>query len=160
MSHSDLKNTPVWKFLIKLNKTNIPYHIGGSMGLLIHGATFNRKIGSNDLDIILPYYIHPKVLLQDTDYHYNESCESKSSGNDFDYTLEIYSTSDKKSFVPDESIKLDIKIDPIQSYDFIDFEGETFRVSSFINILDSKLKYAKKGNKKHLNDIKYMLLKK
>lgn len=119
--------------------------IGGSAALFLHGARLKRwqKGTRSDLDIIMPFY-HP--LQTDKEM---SIAECKNSGNDFDYTFKFESH--------DDFCLIDVKIDPKQSYDVIEYGGFKYRVSKLIPILEAKLRYAP-SNTKHMKDINDMVL--
>lgn len=119
-------------------------HVGGSIGLFLHGVRLSRwpSANSSDLDLIFPYYIAPESTSKLT----LDFSSDKSSGNDFDYTFSVNGT------------KVDVKIDPKQRYEIITYNGFKYKVSPLMNILEAKMRYALLGNSKHSNDIKEMIL--
>jgi len=116
-------------------------HVGGSVGLYLHGAFLKRwKDNQMDLDLVLPFYIHfEKCDNLDVEAIY------KASGNDFDYTVIL------------EGRKADIKIDPKQKYEIITHKGFKYKVSSVETIIEAKCRYALNGQMKHINDIKELI---
>lgn len=119
-------------------------HVGGSVGLFLHGVRLDRwaDVNSSDLDVIFPYYIAP----ESTDKLTLDFASDKTSGNDFDYTFAVNGT------------KVDVKIEPKQRYEFITYNGFKYKVSPLLTILEAKMKYALLGQSKHSNDIKEMIL--
>ena len=126
--------------LRNLQKDHVGIHVGGSVGLFLHGAHLSRWLdhsGSSDLDLVIPYYQHFNV---DDNHSY------KSSGNDFDITVII------------GDVKCDICIDNKQPYKRIDFDGFTYNVSCIEHILAAKCKYAnQKNGEKHIKDLKELI---
>jgi hypothetical protein len=127
--------------LTKLQKLQTKFptsHVGGSVGLFLHGAKLNRwdKDYTSDLDIVIPYYT-PLV----DDAHLDDLIEAQISGNDFDYLFFF------------EDIKVDCKIDPVQKYTVIEYEGFKYKVTSLDTILKAKIKYALNNQDKHIKDI-------
>jgi hypothetical protein len=119
-------------------------HVGGSVGLFLHGVRLKRwaDVNSSDLDLIFPYYIAP----ESTDKLKLDFSSDKASGNDFDYTFSVNGT------------KVDVKIDPKQRYELITYNGFKYKVGTLLTILEAKMRYALLGNSKHSNDIKEMIL--
>lgn len=151
-----------------------PVFFGGSSALLLYGCKLTRKIDDThvDLDVIAPYYIKIRktdllkagLPVKSVDNH-----GAKASGNDFDETVSIYFD---KELLPrelidsdlyndvsrmDEYLKLDIKIDPKQSYNIVNYKGDEYRLSKVEPILDAKLRYAMNGQQKHAKDAYDML---
>lgn len=118
-------------------------HVGGSLGLFLHGVRLNRfsKTGS-DLDIVMPYFsLFESCPDLTIDYK-----DAKASGNDFDQTF-LCQTKNSGW------IKVDVRIDPKQAYEIIEFQGFKYKVSKLETILAAKMKYALNGQSKHMNDI-------
>ena len=69
---------------------------------------------------------------------------------DFDYQYEA-NIPDVGTFV------IDIKIDPKAKWEIVTYNNVMYRVAPVHEILYYKAKYAKKGNIKHINDIKNIL---
>lgn len=134
--------------LIKhLQRTNSTCHIGGSLGLFLHGFALNRlKSWNIDLDIIMPYFQLPhtnnEIIISST--------LKKNSGNDFNY---FYNARIKGG----SAIKIDVKIDNTQAYEIINYGGFDYKVSPLAIILAAKLKYSSMGNEKHTDDLEEIL---
>lgn len=110
-------------------------HIGGSLGLFLHGVYLGREMSKSDIDMTM----REKYQTTDTqDY-------SHRSANDFDYCVMI---TDEV-----ETIKIDLRISPEPTYCIIKFEGVTYNVSLLEDILYWKKKYAIRGSEKHYKDI-------
>lgn len=114
--------------------------ITGGLGLALHGIDLKRRTG--DLDIIIPYFTPINIKHLAPVEH--------SSGNDFDYQYEV-NIPDVGTFV------IDIKIDPKAKWEIVTYNNVMYRVAPVHEILYYKAKYAKKGNIKHINDIKNIL---
>lgn len=134
--------------LVKRLQTKYPLiHIGGSLGLFLHGIRLKRwsnKKSSSDLDIVAPFYFVPTDSKEDD--MYLDFFSEKSSGNDFDFTFSLNGT------------LVDVKIDPMQRYELITYKGFTYKVSNLLTIIEAKLKYAK-TNTKHKQDLLEIMLK-
>lgn len=143
---------------VKAIQTKYPtFHVGGSIGLFLHGIRLKRWLNSksSDIDMVAPYFILPEFddNTEDDDNEY--SCEykdAKASGNDFDETFVFYGDFG--------TVKVDYKIDPVQRYVIIEYKGFKYKVSPLLTIIDAKMKYAMNGQTKHADDIKEMILPK
>ena len=147
-------------------KINLFY--GGSSALLLYGCNLQRSsIDPIDLDIIMPYYT--KIRKKDfeemglavdyIDYH-----GAKASGNDFDETISIvFKHNDIKNSITDEVeslgnyLKLDVKIDPHQTYNYIKHNDYELKLSQIEPIIQAKINYSNNGQVKHQNDLKDLL---
>lgn len=148
----------------KLQKA-YPIFFGGSAALLLYGAKLKRKYYRRDgldLDIISPYYIKvTKKSLEDVGLDIKEVKDhgGKASGNDFDETISIYfNTSSKTELYKayndlDGYLKLDIKIDPKQSYNVVQYKDNEYRLSQIESIIEAKCRYAMNGQHKHKYDL-------
>lgn len=119
----------------------------GSSALFLYGLDLDRKAG--DIDVIMPYY---QKITGDKDSLIDEAEEfdAKSSGNDFSYTTCI-TTQDGRFF------KVDIRINPEQSYDVVSFINKSFKLSKLCDIIEAKARYWKEGNQKHGDDLKKLM---
>jgi len=129
---------------------NFNLFIGGSAALFINRLVLDRDNSNIDLDIIMPYYqnltdIKSRGLISEI-----EEFDGKKSGNDYDKTYAL-------TTVKGDFIKLDVRIDPKQSYELVEYKGYKYKTSKLIDILEAKCRYAKEGNEKHLRDMKYLL---
>ena len=116
--------------------------ITGGLGLALHGIDLKRSVG--DIDIILPYFIPFSSSIGNVFY------DQYPSGTDFDFGVTVT--------MPEVgSIKVDIKIDPKCKWEYVTYNNVIYRVAPVYEILYYKAKYAKKGNIKHINDIKNIL---
>lgn len=116
--------------------------IGGSVSLFLRGYTLDRfydiDYKLSDYDLISPYWVD---LAEDKDI--SPADDEKNSGNDFDDT-----------FITKKGIKIDLCISPESRYEIITYKGHKYKVSTFIDVIEAKSRYAKqKGGRKHLNDL-------
>lgn len=131
---------------LRFLQTKYPHiHVGGSTGLFLHGLWLQRwNNGTGDLDLVTPFYtfFEGDVEKQEADREYEIShIDGKASGNDFDQTFLL------------NGDRVDVKIDPQQSYDIITVDGFRYKVSKVETILEAKLRYAMNGQIKHRRDI-------
>jgi hypothetical protein len=116
-------------------------HVGGSIGLFLHGVRLRRwQDTPADIDFVAPYFFLPENF-EGVEIEY---FDCKKSGNDFDET-----------FIAN-GIKVDYRIDPKQRYELIEYRGFKYKVSLFQTILTAKMKYANLGQDKHKDDISEM----
>lgn len=130
------------------NKYN--FSVGGSTALYLNGYMLDRKAGSIDIDVVMPYYQKIEI---DEFIDGAEEFDAKTSGNDFDSTVAI--TSNDGRF-----LKLDIRIKPEQRYDVTEYRGYKYKTSNLFTILEAKMRYAKDGVEKHKKDILSLLKEK
>lgn len=129
--------------LTKVQQLQIKYPeiiISGSVALFLHGCRSSRwdsKTYKPDFDLILPRYmvLEGPGIVKVADHPYP-------SGNDFD---EVYSF---------EEVKLDVRIDPYQRWEWIKYDGFDYKVSDPLDIIAAKIKYVKQsGGGKHRMDL-------
>lgn len=134
-------------FLRQFQQTYPNSHVGGSIGLMLHGYDLKRDLSISDLDIVSdvdytfdPYYVN------------NEIIESSSVE---DFATRFIVQHNIESIL--ESIhlhtKVEIRIDTFDKFDVVEYDGYKYNVSKFIDILIWKTKYASKGLRKHISDI-------
>ena len=125
-------------------------YIGGSTALYLYGLVLDKKEDS-DLDLVMPYYQRVGDIAKKGEL-LEEAGEfdGKKSGNDYDFTYGIVTREGK-------FVKLDVRIDPKQSYEIVEYKGFPYKVCRLMDILEAKCRYAKEGNTKHLRDIKSLL---
>jgi len=114
-------------------------HVGGSIGLFLHGLDMKRPLNNSDIDMTL------KTLLPET-FDIDDSEES-SNPEDFDVQLRVYPN--KGGYY----IKVDINVNEKSSFDVIEHGGFKYNVSKKDEILEWKRKYADKGVQKHIDDL-------
>lgn len=108
-------------------------HVGGSLGLLLHGIKLSRPISKGDIDLC-------KAV--DNINRENEKIDNTGSFKcDFDYRFEH------------KGISIDLRIDKEQKYDEIFYQGRAYKVSKVKSIIEFKQKYADKGHEKHAKDL-------
>lgn len=133
--------------VVKIIQTSFPTsHIGGSTGLFLHGIRLDRwkDTHSHDIDICLPYF-------QDLSLNENiEFSEEKPSFNDFDLSYSFINQNGNYT-------KIDVKIDPHQKYEIVEYKGFKYKVSKLETILEAKIRYSGKNQQKHKNDLREML---
>lgn len=118
-------------------------HVGGSIGLMIHGIDLKRELHKSDLDITIDEF---KLEPNQTSY------EERSNGNDFDYAIKkVYGNAVNPS--DNIYVKIDIRITPEPSYEVVEYNGHKYNVSRVKDILFWKKKYADKCVTKHVDDL-------
>lgn len=127
---------------IRKIQTHNPYlHVGGSAALYLYGIKLSRiEEGSgqpSDIDMVSPFY----HFLNGDEKDVVEQSKSKNSGNDFHEGFYF------------NKIGVDMRIDNMQKYNIIEYDGFKYKVSQFEVILQAKLNYAMQGNEKHQKDI-------
>lgn len=110
-------------------------HVGGSIGLLLHGIDLQRDLTGSDLDITTPEFDTSKLA----------GFDERSDANDFDVNI--------KKTHGEAYTKIDIRITPEPPFTVISFDGHLYNVSLLSNIIWWKKKYAEKGVIKHKNDL-------
>lgn len=126
--------------LLRNLQTKFPLlHVGGSIGLFLHGIRLKRWKGfqATDMDLIHPYFV---VM----DSENVQEIAGKKSSNDFDNTYLV------------DGVKADVKIDPYQKYELVKYKEFTYKVSKFETIMAAKMRYAVLGQQKHKDDIREM----
>lgn len=134
--------------IIKKLQDKYNFMIGGSISLHIAGYTLDRESGKIDLDIIMPYY----QKLEGDDELEIEEFDGKSSGNDYSQTYAISSKDGR-------FLKADVRICPQQVYDIQEYKGVKYKICDIMTTLEAKCRYAMEGNKKHKEDIMFLLNK-
>lgn len=127
------------KIVREFNEKYPGSHVGGSIGLFLHGFDLKRELRKSDLDITIPTPLPPSFQI--------ENYEESSAFEDFDIQLRVY---------PEKNglyIKVDINVNAEIGFDVIRFEGNQYNVSKKEDILSWKKKYAQKGIEKHINDL-------
>jgi hypothetical protein len=142
-------NTKVNQGLLKQAETlqtKYPHFIvGGSVALYLHGVRLQRwDHVRSDLDIVMPYYTKIDGSVDET---------NKTSGADFDYSVKVHD-------IKLGSVKVDCLIEPKARYEIVKFNDVEYKVVPLLTIIEAKLRYALKGNQKHINDLHKILLAK
>lgn len=121
----------------KIQDNNPSAHLGGSLGLFLHGKDLKRSLINSDLDITAETF---DVSTIDKDF------ENRSDSNDFDFGYKINHNSVFYT-------KIDIRINPEPSFEIIMYFEMPLNVSRLKDILFWKTKYANKGVEKHKHDL-------
>lgn len=130
-----------------LQEVNPNLIIGGSISLYLQGVRLERFYdGEVDYDITLPFY---QKLISKNGITINEDGEDRPSGSDYGETILI------------DNIKADIRIDPKQKYEAVNYKGFEYKVVPLVTIIKAKAEYAlTKWGTKHRNDLFEMILNK
>lgn len=130
----------------KLQELNPHLIVGGSISLYLQGVRLKRfHDGGIDYDFTMPFY-QPLKLPEDIDM---EEGEDERSGSDYEENF----------FLSD--VKADMRIDPKQKYELVDYKGFTYKVIPLMTILKAKVEYSfTKWGQKHKDDIREMILNK
>lgn len=132
---------PVEKYLETIREFQKEFpnaHVGGSIGLLLHGIDLKRHLTQSDIDMTLDEDIPKDKRIKDFD--------EASNAQDFDRCF-------RKDLKDNRYIKIDLRINPEPSFEIIPYRGEYYNVSKKRDILFWKDKYAKKGVQKHIDDM-------
>ena len=113
-------------------------HVGGSVGLYLHGIDLQRDISRTDLDLTVPDWV---------DELKSDYSTAPSDASDFDYQ-KIHKSKDYYF-----CCKMEIRVCPEPSFTVVEHEGHSYNVSLLSNILFWKKKYARKGVQKHIDDL-------
>lgn len=107
-------------------------HVGGSVGIFLHGIDLGHEW--KDIDICIPSSSYIDLSNAKYQKQFWSAC-------DFDYGF----------FVGD--VPIEIKVDADQTFKKIFFQGFTYNVTDLHIICQYKLKYARKGHDKHYRDL-------
>lgn len=129
----------------KLQELNPYLIVGGSISLYLQGVRLKRfHDGGIDYDFTTPFY-QPMELPEDVEM---EDGEDERSGSDYEENFFL------------DGIKADMRIDPKQKYELVDYKGFKYKVIPLITVIKAKAEYAlTKWGEKHREDIKEMILK-
>ncbi len=133
------------KIVQKLMTVHPELIVGGSTALFLHGIRLKRwRNGISDIDMITPYYIkfENDVL---NELIFSEHIESIHQSRKSHFS---------KIIMINRDIKMDLRIDPKQQYEYVEYEDFKFKVSTLETILKAKCKYTMEGIIKHKEDIK------
>jgi hypothetical protein len=130
--------------LVKQIQQDFPLSIiGGSTALFLHGVRLKRWLTKDkdgkgsDIDIIVPYYVKFDKLSNGNQFIDSEA--EYPSASDFDERLEI------------SGVKVDVCVCPKTKYQYIEYEGFSYKVNTLKEIWEAKIRY---GTKKHIQDLK------
>ena len=116
-------------------------HVGGSIGLFLHGVDLKRSLDKSDIDLTSPI---PLSFSEPLDI---ENAEESSNPEDFEYAFMVYPLGYEKPYT-----KVDISLQPGKEFDVIIHESNSYKVSKLQDIYFWKSKYAAKGIEKHIDD--------
>lgn len=116
-------------------------HVGGSIGLFLHGVDLQRDLSKSDIDMTVSEKID---FTQPIDI---ENLEESSRPEDFDYQFRFYPNAGSVY------VKIDINIRPSKKFVLIVFDGIEYRVSRIEDIIAWKHFYSMKGKGKHTDDL-------
>jgi hypothetical protein len=116
-------------------------HVGGSIGLLLHGIDLARSLDKSDIDMTI---LAPLGSFKPMDI---ENTEESSHPDDFDYQFRHYPGGGSVY------VKLDINVKPETKSEAIEYKGNIYNVSLKADILSWKQKYAVAGAEKHIDDL-------
>ena len=123
-------------------------HIGGSIGLFLHGIDLERTFIDSDIDIC-SFKPHGKRLgLEESRNGYSET--ELASSTDMD---EICYKSEIEGDGVEKRIKIEYKYDKTQDFKFVEYKGVTYRVTLPEIILGWKVLFACRGSKKNREDL-------
>jgi hypothetical protein len=130
------------EFIRSLQEKYPTSHIGGSIGLLMHGYNLRDDYTHSDIDMTVD---SGSKALEDAQ---KDSEELMSDVSEFDYRIAT-----SRSGV---SMKVDVKVDPTQKYNRIIFEGHQYNVTNLETIIKYKELFAERGVQKHIDDLHRM----
>lgn len=120
-------------------------HVGGSIGLMLHGVDLKRDLDKVDVDLT----VQAPLFLDDQAHDLQISdVEESSCPEDFEYQFRKHPAGMSGPY-----FKVDINILKEKESDLISHDGFIYRVSKKEDILFYKLLYALKGIEKHKNDL-------
>lgn len=121
-------------------------HIGGSIGLFLHGIDLGRTFVDSDIDICS---FKPNGReFKDLQKRYSET--GLASSTDMD---EVTYKSEIAEDGVEKRIKIEYKYDRTQDFKLIEYKGVTYRVTLPQMILGWKVLFACRGSKKHRADL-------
>jgi hypothetical protein len=115
-------------------------HVGGSIGLMLHGIDLKRRLSNSDLDMTVQEFDTLQFLGQ-------PNTEQASDVSDFDGRFRVYLIGNVVY------TKIDVRISPNEPFEVKEYEGHAYRVSQIEKIIEFKRKYASNGAKKHIDDL-------
>lgn len=138
------------KSIMAIQKAYPNFAIGGSSALYLQGFNIQRDKKVDDLDFVIPYYERMDLSKFDPLDKVTEVLQmddAKNSGNDFDYVNGIT--------INNETIIMDMCINPKAHYIFVDYLGFQFKVCTWEVIIKAKLNYLTnvKSGTKHRKDL-------
>lgn len=130
----------------KLQELNSHLIIGGSISLYLQGVRLKRfHDGGIDYDFTMPFY-QPLEFPEDIDM---KEGEDERSGSDYEENFFL------------DGVKADMRIDPKQKYELVDYKGFIYKVIPLMTVIKAKAEYSlTKWGQKHKEDITEMILNK
>lgn len=128
-------------------------HLGGSIGLMLHGIDLGRDFFSSDLDITTfspsggVFPLKGNIDLKKGQLVQTENCQSST-----DMDGSCYFTDVERLNEPD-SVKVEFKYDKSQDFDVITYEGLSLNVTKPHIILGWKVLFASRGSQKNREDL-------
>ncbi len=121
-------------------------HIGGSIGLFLHGIDLERTFIDSDIDIcsFKPHGTRLKIS------HNGYSESELASSTDMD---EVCYKSEVLEDGTEKKIKIEYKYDTTQEFKIVEYKGVTYRVTLPEIILGWKVLFACRGSKKNREDL-------
>ena len=121
-------------------------HIGGSIGLFLHGIDLGRTFVDSDIDI---FSFKPNGKeFKDLQKKYSET--GLASSTDMD---EVTYRSEIEENGVEKRIKIEYKYDRTQNFKVVEYKGVTYRVTLPEIILGWKVLFACRGSKKNREDL-------
>jgi len=117
-------------------------HVGGSIGLFLHGVDLKRNLNKSDIDFTVTAPIDFSQPMN------IENLVEPSAPGDFEYSFRMYHSKDGATYT-----KIEISINPAPIFDIIVYDGYSFRVTKKDHIIMWKKLYASKGSLKHEHDM-------
>ena len=121
-------------------------HIGGSIGLFLHGIDLGRTFVDSDRDICS--FKPTGKEFKDLQKRYSET--GLASSTDVD---EVTYRSEIEENGVEKKIKIEYKYDKTQNFKVVEYKGVTYRVTLPQMILGWKVLFACRGSKKHRADL-------
>jgi hypothetical protein len=156
LSEIGLAETPLDKRLRiykKIQSMRPGCHIGGSIGLFLHGIDLGRNFADSDLDVCVSSPSNRRIELTGSPTEEILGIEEStlSSSSDMD------ETSFNSDLLDDSGtpikIKIEYKLDPTQPYTLIEYKGNSYRVTKPEVIIGWKILFAMRGSKKNIEDL-------
>lgn len=130
----------------KIEEAHPGCHLGGSIGLFLHGIDLGRTFVDSDIDIC-SFKPNGKEF-KDLQKRYSEI--GLASATDMD---EVSYRSEVEEDGVEKRIKIEYKYDRTQNFKVVEYKGVTYRVTLPNIILGWKVLFACRGSKKHRADL-------
>lgn len=116
-------------------------HVGGSLGLFLHGIDLKRDLNKSDIDLTSADDIQLVFCLENI----TDLVESSRPG-DFNFAFRFNHSQTVYT-------KIDVRITPEPSFEVINYDGIDYNVSKVRDIIFWKKKYADNNVQKHIDDL-------